>query len=572
MESGRKFKFNIRERLLLMISLPAVIISVILMIYAWFSLSDGLKNEAVEAVSLLANSVGASYSNIDGEFRLDENGEFWKGEQNLSANMEDIDVYTDGMDADVTICYGKTRMLTSLRDISTGERIIGTDISDEVWATLQKGQVYTTQDITINGKPYVASYVPLKDGSGQVIGAAFAGQPLTSIEAFISAKVRNFVIVAVGMLIVAVLISLISATSLARSIVLAEKAVIEMSSGNLNTKVNERILGRSDEIGDMARAVENLLDKLTGIVGKLQGSADSLYAEGNSLDEMAKQCSDTTDDVSRAVEEISKGAVSQAEEIQNASGQIAEMGSVIEDIVDNVNNLAEASDAMGKAGDASTETMQVLSVSNDRTSEAIGAIGEQIRLTDESIKKISVATELITSIASQTNLLSLNASIESARAGEAGRGFAVVATEIQKLAVQSNDAAVEIQQIISNLMSESQKTMDEMKQADGLMKEQQEKLNDTKLKFGEVSTGIDVSRDGTEKIRVCADSCNSARTRVIDVISNLSAISEENAASAEETTASMQELNATINMLANEATKLKDISAELNEEMKFFRM
>lgn len=572
MESSGKFKFSVKERLLLMIVLPAAIISVALMIYAWFSLSDGLKNEAVEAVSLLANSVGASYSNIEGEFRLDENGELWKGEQNLTANMEDIDVYTDGMDADVTICYGKTRMLTSLRDVSTGERIIGTDISDEVWATLQKDQIYTTQDITINGKPYVASYVPLKDGSGQVIGAAFAGQPLTSIETYISAKVRNFVMVAFGMLIATVLLSLISATSLARSIVLAEKAVIEMSTGNLNTKVNERILGRSDEIGDMARAVENLLEKLTGIVGKLQGSADSLYAEGNSLDEMAKQCSDTTDDVSRAVEEISKGAVSQAEEIQNASGQIAEMGTVIEDIVDNVNHLTETSEAMGRAGDASTETMQILSVSNDRTSEAIDAIGEQIRLTDESIKKISVATELITSIASQTNLLSLNASIESARAGEAGRGFAVVATEIQKLAVQSNDAAVEIQQIISNLMNESQKTMDEMKQADGLMKEQQEKLNDTKLKFGEVSTGIDVSRDGTEKIRVCADSCNSARTRVIDVISNLSAISEENAASAEETTASMQELNATINMLANEAAKLKDISAGLNEEMKFFRM
>ena len=322
----------------------------------------------------------------------------------------------------------------------------------------------------------------------------------------------------------------------------------------------------------MARAVDGLLQRMTAIMSRLKASADHLYEEGNSLDEMAKQCSNTTDDVSRAVEEISKGAVSQAEEIQNASGQIAQMGTVIEDIVTNVNNLTEASDAMGKAGDESTETMQNLSASNDKTSEAIGMIGEQIRLTDESIKKISVATELITSIASQTNLLSLNASIESARAGEAGRGFAVVATEIQKLAVQSNDAAVEIQQIISKLISESQKTMDEMKQADVLMKEQQEKLNDTKMKFGEVSTGIDVSKDGTEKIRVCADSCNSARTRVIDVISNLSAISEENAASAQETTASMEELNATINMLANEATKLKEISSDLNEEMKFFRV
>ena len=290
------------------------------------------------------------------------------------------------------------------------------------------------------------------------------------------------------------------------------------------------------------------------------------------MDSMASQSSTATDEISRAVEEISHGAVSQAEEIESASGQIAAMGAVIEDIVSNVKNLSEASESMTSAGNASLETMQKLSDSNDRTSHAINNIGEQIQLTNESIKKISVATELITSIASQTNLLSLNASIESARAGEAGRGFAVVATEIQKLAVQSNDAAVEIQQIIGNLITESQKTMNEMQDAEVLMREQQEKLGDTKEKFDEVNVGIDVSKEQTQQIRVYVDSCDSARAAVIDVITNLSAISQENAASAEETTASMEELNATINVLAGEAVKLKEIAAQLKEEMSFFRV
>lgn len=572
MKTEGKTRFSVRMRLIAITALPAVIISLVLMFYARYSLSSGLQTEALDGLKLLAQALKSSYTTMAGDWRLDEDLNLWKGEENLTAIMDEIDSYVEGSDADVTICYGKTRRITSLRDSSTGERILGTDISDEVWAAVQRGETYETTDIVINGLDYVAVYIPLEDASGKVIGVVFAGQPLTSVNEFISSKVLAFVGISVIMLIIMFVIGLISASSMTNAIVRAKNVVEVLASGDLGAKVEDRILTRSDEIGDMGRAVKSLKDKLNGIVGNLQKTAGTLFEAGNGLEEMARQCSNTTDDVSRAVEEISKGAVSQAEEIQNASNEIVAMGEVIEEIVENVNDLTEASDAMSRAGNESTDTMRNLSESNDRTSSAIGNIGNQIRLTDESIKQISMATELITSIASQTNLLSLNASIESARAGEAGRGFAVVATEIQKLAVQSNDAAVEIQQIIGNLMSESQKTMEEMREAEVLMREQQEKLNDTKEKFGEVSTGIDVSREGTQQIRVCADSCNSARASVIDVISNLSAISEENAASAEETTASMEELNATINLLSEEATKLKDISESLNEEMKFFKM
>ncbi len=573
MKTMGKTRISVRVRLIAMMTLPVLLISLVLMFYARFSLTDGLQTEALGGLELLAYSLKGSYVNMEGDWRWDaETEELWKGETNLTAEMDEIDSFVEGTNADVTICYGKTRRLTSLRDASSGERILGTDISDKVWDAIQKGENFETTDIVINGQDYVAVYIPLEDASGKVIGVVFAGQPLTEIKSFTATRVTNFIVISVGMLVVVCVVGVLAANSMTKAIVKAKGVVEVLASGDLSAKVEQGILSRGDEIGDMARSVKGLQDKLNEIVGHLKQSANTLNEAGNGLDEMAKQCSNTTDDVSRAVEEISKGAVSQAEEIQSASGEIASMGEIIEDIVENVNDLTEASNAMSKAGNASTETMLNLSASNDQTAHAIEDIGNQIRLTDESIKKISLATELITSIASQTNLLSLNASIESARAGEAGRGFAVVATEIQKLAVQSNDAAVEIQQIISNLISESQKTMDEMKEAEVLMREQQEKLNDTKEKFGEVSTGIDVSREGTQQIRVCADSCNSARASVIDVISNLSAISEENAASAEETTASMQELNATINLLAEEATKLKDISVSLNEEMKFFKV
>lgn len=556
----------------MMATVSALVISAVLMLFAAYSLKGGLHTEALDGLEMLAHAVKGSLENLDGEYYLDENNDLWKGDVNLSENVVMIDSYVVGSDADVTIFMGKTRRATSLTDAATGQRIIGTDATDEVWNAVKSGETYQATGLTINEMSYVACYIPLEDSQGQVIGMVFAGAPSTGIEAFINQKIWHFVLIAVVMLLISVSANIFIANGLTRNILKAKDMVLQLAGGNLNTKMDEGVLHRTDEIGDMGRALAGLLEKLRTIVGDLHQSADNLLETGSKLDSMAAQSSNATDEISHAVEEISRGAVSQAEEIESASGQIVTMGGVIEDIVSNVKNLTEAAESMSIAESASTVTMQDLSASNDRTTQAISTIGRQIRLTDESIKKISVATELITSIASQTNLLSLNASIESARAGEAGRGFAVVATEISKLAVQSNDAAVEIQQIIGTLIGESQKTMSEMQEAEVLMKEQQIKLNDTKEKFGEVSTGIDVSRGETEQIRVCVDSCDAARTTVMDVITNLSAISQENAASAEETTASMQELNATINMLAGEASKLKEISTQLSEDMKFFKM
>lgn len=570
--AGGKKKIGIRIKLLAMVLLPVFIVSVVVIFFGRQSLADGLSSEALNGLELLAQAVHAGYGNLEGDFYLDEENNLWKGDKNLSANIHMIDNFVADSHADVTIFIGKTRRLTSLVDSTTGERIVGTDAADQVWDAVQSGEMFEDTDLMINGQNYFACYIPLESANGDIIGMVFAGQPSEEIDSYINSVITKFAIAVIVMLLIVAVIGFVEANDIAKTILKAEQALLHLADGDLNTTVHNRVLRRGDEIGDMGRAVAGLGSKLKEIVGKLHATSTELFQAGNGLESMAASSSNATDEISRAVEDISKGAVSQAEEIESASTQISSMGEMIGEIVDNVGSLTKASNNMSAAGDASAKTMVNLSESNDRTSEAITSIGAQIRLTDESIKRISEATELITSIASQTNLLSLNASIESARAGEAGRGFAVVATEIQKLAVQSNDAAVEIQQIIDTLLSESAKTMKSMHEAEDLMKEQQEKLNETKSRFGEVNDGINVSRKGTEQIRMSADSCNSARATVMDVISNLSAISEENAAASQETTASMQELNATINMLANEAGKLKQISEELNENMKFFKM
>jgi len=524
-----------------------------------------------QAVKLLAQAVKGSYENMDGDFTLDENNQLWKGDVNLSENLDLIDVYVEGTDADVTIFIEKTRRLTTLVSTETNERIIGTDASDAVWEAVQKGETYEATGLTINNLPYTAVYLPLEDSSGQIIGMVFAGQPSTEVDSFINQKLNTFIIISVVMLLIAAAYGLWASTRLAKSIVKAEDAVKALADGQLDVTVDAAVLKRTDEIGDMGQAIADLTVRLGEIIGNVRTSVQTLLEVGDRLDTMAEQSSHATDEISRAVEEISKGAVSQAEEIETASSRIGDMGDRMEKIVQNVGNLTRSAESMNSAEQASSETMQKLDESNERTTQAVGSIGEQIRQTDAAIQEISASTDLITSIASQTNLLSLNASIEAARAGEAGRGFAVVADEISKLAVQSNEAAATIQQIITNLTSKSRQMLNEMQETEGLIHEQQERLADTRERFREVSVGIDDSKEETSQISSSVKACDAARAEVVDVITNLSAISEENAASTQETNASMEELNAMLSMVADEASKLQDISVQLGEQMKFFK-
>lgn len=334
----------------------------------------------------------------------------------------------------------------------------------------------------------------------------------------------------------------------------------------------DKLTARGDETGQMSRAVAELRRQLVNLVNQFQDQSARLYEASDVLNSNASETAITVEQVEKAVAEISDGASSQADETQKATENVILMGSMVEETTRQVEELTDNANAMRKSSDEAFETLQNLERINEQAREAIDVIYKQTNTTNESAMKIREATTLITSIAEETNLLSLNASIEAARAGEQGRGFAVVASQIQKLAEQSNDSARQIENIIDSLIEDSQKSVETMEDVKKIMESQSESVDRTNERFTQVRDGITQSLNGVNQIADKTKRLDDARVNVVDVVQNLTAIAEENAASTEETSASVTEVSTIVYSISENASKLKEVAEQLEQSMSIFKI
>lgn len=369
--------------------------------------------------------------------------------------------------------------------------------------------------------------------------------------------------------VILVMLTMYISRTMNSSIKVFKNTLSEMTGGNL--AIRAEIKGR-DEFSIFGRYVNEFLERLSEVISSAQNISGAVKQSGEELDDMAENSNQTSAEIGMAVEGISNGATTQAGETDSASGEIQKMGDAFEEIVQSVEHLGEMAEEMHQVSVESAQFMEELSSANHKTVEVFSQVASQTHTTNQSVQKIREATELITSIASQTNLLSLNASIEAARAGEAGKGFAVVATEIQKLAEQSSESADIIKKIIEELAQEADLTVQVVDEVTEIVEAQQEKLNQTKEHFGVLEKGIETSGQETKMIKEQTAVCDKARKNVEDIITGLSAISEENAATTEETTASMTEFNQNIERLVEASGNLKEMASRLENDLNFFRM
>ena len=333
------------------------------------------------------------------------------------------------------------------------------------------------------------------------------------------------------------------------------------------------LLGKKkDEVGVMARALIRMRKEMKITIEKIRTGSGELYDAAQSMNNLASQTAESVEQVDKAISEIAQGATSQAQETQTATENVILMGNMIEETNNEIEDLRNSARDMRSAGENAMKILDELNKINQQTKDAISVIYEQTNTTNTSAMKIKEATDIITDIAEETNLLSLNASIEAARAGEQGRGFAVVASQIQKLAEQSNESARQIALIIDELISDSAKSVETMEEVKEVIGKQDEYVSNTESSFRDVNDGIAKSIDGIRIIAAKTKDLDGARVKVVDVVQNLTAIAEENAASTEETSASAAEVGNTIGNVAQEAKHLNVIANDLEENIKVFVM
>ena len=411
--------------------------------------------------------------------------------------------------------------------------------------------------------------MPVCSDDGEILGMAFAGERESIVQDAISDMLRSLVLrsVCLNVLFIAVMVYL--SFKIRKPLLTTAEYIDQIANGNLSGNLEVKSVIR--EVTTLIRASVSMRDKLNSIVTEVDGHAAQLDSSMELLNTLASASSKGTNQIRQAVDELAATAASLAENVQTVNSRMLEMGDNVNAIHSETVTLNENSNKMDRANRNASESMNLVLESSHTSSDIITEMIVQVKATNEAIASISKAVELISDITAQTNLLSLNASIEAARAGQAGKGFAVVATEIKQLAEQSSQSADTIKKIADEILEKSNKSVELTERMRALAEKEQADIGGAKNGFDALSQIIEANVTTAGIIAEKTKNLEELKQTIINSITELSAISEENAASNEEVTANVSDIAEAVNKISDDTGTIKKVSTDLEELMQYFK-
>lgn len=549
-----KQKLNLTKVLLMVGFIPLVAAGVLICVISGITTAANLTEDVYDKLFVASDGLRKYY-----QYELEAGNE-------MPYEHDYVDMLK-GDDIEMTLFMGDTRFMTSALN-DKGERNEGTQMDPKIWAELQKGNDYYADGVIIGGKPYYVYYRPLYDADGSVAGSAWAGEPSAKVKASIRQAVLTTVIAVILAIVVFGVIILFVSKKIISTINEVVAGVRKLADGDLTEM--EYPKSHIQEIADIGAGVYRLNNTLRDIVSGILGNTRDLDMNMSDVASGVDSCNDTSNGIVKAVDDLSKGSMEMAESVQNTNANMITIG----DGVDEIKTLSDSATGYAKEAEEESQKAQAalnaLIKANTETVEVSNNVVDGINSSSAAIEKISSAASVIEEIASQTNLLSLNASIEAARAGEAGRGFAVVASEISSLAQQSDQSSKEIKEVVNEIIATSNKNVEYAGQIQNAVNNEGNVLTKVNDSFSVMNSKLGDTVEAINTIAVRAEDLDAAKAQVIDDVTSLSSISQQNAASCEETNASMVEMGETISNIKSESDKTMSVASALKDAVSAF--
>lgn len=377
---------------------------------------------------------------------------------------------------------------------------------------------------------------------------------------------------AVGVLVLSVIIALILTKNINNAIRVINGNLRSIAKYDMTQSVPQHLLSRKDEMGTLAKSLDEIEKSFKHIIENINEGTQVLAKTSGNLSGVAQTTTASSEEIANAVMEIASGATNQARDTEDGVLAVSDLGDIMQDNLRKMSELEAAANEMERLKNEGFETIKALVIESQKNFEASEKAQGIVAETNVWAEKIEAASGMIQSISDQTNLLALNAAIEAARAGESGRGFAVVADEIRKLAEQSKQFSDEIARTINDLMGKTKEAVETMDLSKSLLVSQNEKVELTNEKFNGIDQAVEVVRLNLKDVLKLVESMEEKRSRITDVMTNLSALAEENAAGTEETTASVEEQTAAIQEVANASLEIQSLIEEFENIVNRFNL